>query len=196
MDTIDGPQSEADWLKENLYRITVLHREAAERVERAKRAERAERAKRLINQHQGAYLINTIDGDRLCGGVARSLAEYLQLHRLTMRRADLSNIILNVARLDWGEFSYADMTGTALHQVSFDHANMFNTILRDTNLYNVSFVNARLINADFTNAHFCGVDFTGANLSGAVFTNANRDGAIFKDTITDNGNFGIKWGIR
>jgi uncharacterized protein YjbI with pentapeptide repeats len=99
--------------------------------------------------------------------------------------ADLSGLDLDAEDLRWGDFSSANLTGTAVRVIS--DANLNGANLHGLVAPFAQMVNTRLVGADLTDAHLANgtlhfADFTRAVLTGATFANADLQGAIFTGT--------------
>jgi len=98
---------------------------------------------------------------------------------------------LKYARLNYANFSEAQMPASNLERAELREAEMSKINLSDANLkrsklHQANLKRAELLSADLTHANLYGADLTGADLSEATLWGAKFDKAKLTDAILDN----------
>lgn len=101
-------------------------------------------------------------------------ADYGNFIRAKLWKTDLSH-----GRMNYADFSEADLAGGSLHKSKLAGATFRNAVLAAVDLRRADLTNADLTNADLAHAQLQGADLADATLDGADIS-----GAIFADDQT------------
>jgi Pentapeptide repeats (9 copies) len=100
--------------------------------------------------------------------------ETLVRHHQSLRRLELSNLVIDGADLRWADMKSAHLVNAHFDSTRLDYANLADSALS----YSV-FRNCRCRGTNFSNSHIQNGDFEGADLDRAKFDGANLTGSDF-----------------
>ncbi len=144
-----------------------------------------------ISPERGQLLFSLLQSD-LGTESSRDILNSADFTYADLRKVNLGRgVNLKYARLDYSDFTGAQMPAANLERSELKEAqlskvNLSDAVLKRARLHNADLRLAELLSADFTNANLFGADLTGADLSEATLWATKLDNANLTDVILDN----------
>lgn len=150
---------------------------------------------RPISSERGQLLFTLLKSD-LGSESSQDILNSAEFKYTNLKKVNLGRSAnLKYARLDYSNFTEAQMPAanlerSDLREVQMSKINLSDANLKRARLNNANLQRAELLSVDFTNANLSGSDLSGADLSeailwGAKLENTNLTGVILDNTIVD-----------
>lgn len=146
-----------------------------------------------VSPERGQLLFSLLKSD-LSAESSQDILNSADFHYTDLKQVNLGrDARLKYARLDFSDFSGAQMPAANLERAELNNANLSsinlsdavlkNAKMRRANLEKAELLSADLTNTNLTHANLKGADLSEAKLWGTIFINSNMEGVILDSAI-------------